>query len=154
MTNALVRAAFELGNSSSPVLGVDPGQSTGDGKKFLLLLVYKGKVVLTGALLKMLISSTCPAHFAYWAKPWLGIVLATVGWDAFTAYSILIQARIKGIGVYSSVELFNEIMDSFYNDEVVSKMAGVQIARAVGVCVVVHGSLHPSMVSTATQHST
>ena len=114
VANALVRAAFELGNSNSPVLGVDPGNSSGDFKRFLLLLIYKGKVVLTGVLLKMLITYTCPLEFAYWAKPWLGIVLATVAWDAFTAYSILLQARIKGMGVYASVEIFNEIIDTFY----------------------------------------
>lgn len=150
VTNALTRCAFELGNSNASILGVDPGQSTGDGKKLVLMLLYKSKVVLTGLLLKLVVAHTCSIQMSYWWKPWLGMVVATVCWDAFTAYSIMMQARIKGVGVYASVELFNEVMDRFYpgytsESSTVSKLTSVQIARAIGICIVVHGSLHPSM---------
>jgi hypothetical protein len=84
-------------------------------------------------------------------KPWLGMVLSVVLWDTFTAATIMSQATIKGMGVFTAVELFDELIDSVYGlDDIgsISTLARVQIARAVGVAIVVHGSMHPSMVFT------
>ena len=59
------------------------------------------------------------------------------------------QATIRGIGVYASVELFDDILEEIYGTsadiEAVSTLARVQMGRAVGVAIVVHGSMHPSM---------
>jgi hypothetical protein len=54
VADSLVRAAFELGNPDSPVLGVDPhaeGESTkGKCRTAFLMLLYKGKIVVHGAM--------------------------------------------------------------------------------------------------------
>ena len=150
VAESLVRAAFELGNPDSPLLGVDPQQEEGDGSKLLLLIVFKMKVFLTGLALKFLIGLTFPARAALWLKPWLGMVVSTVAWDGYTAHSLMVQARIRGFGVYASVELFNDIVDTAYPEctnvaASMSSFAKVQVARAIGVAIVIHGSLHPSM---------
>ena len=146
VTNVLVRTAFEMGDSNKAVLGVDPGASTSDYKKFIVLLVYKLKVVLTGMILKLLVNAVASVEFSYWSRPWLGMVVATVAWDAYVGYSILMQARIRGLGVYASVEIMNEVLDMFYSStDDIPRLAKVQITRAVGVAIVVNGCLHPSM---------
>jgi hypothetical protein len=150
VAGSLIRAAFEMGNPDSPLLGVDPQQEEGNGNKLLVVIVFKLKVFLTSLALKFIIGLTFPRGTALWLKPWLGMVLSTVGWDGFTCHSLMVQARIRGFGVYASVELFNDIMDTGYPDIInvaatVPVIAKVQIARAVGVAIVIHGSLHPSM---------
>ena len=73
VADSLVRAAFELGNPVSPVMGVDPGAEPKSKFKILLLvLAYKGKVVLTGAVIKAFLGLITPIHFNTWAKPWFG----------------------------------------------------------------------------------
>lgn len=150
VAESLVRVAFELGNPDSPLLGVDPQQEQGDGNKLLLVLVFKLKVFLTSLGLKFLVGLFFPAHAALWLKPWLGMVVSTVTWDGYTCHSLMVQARIRGFGVYASVELFNDIMDEAYPENTnvaaaMSSFAKIQVARAIGVAIVIHGSLHPSM---------
>ena len=153
VANSLVRAAFELGNPDSPMLGVDPQQPEGDASTVVMLMLFKLKAFLTGTLIKFIVGVVCSPGTSLWLKPWLGMVLSAVIWDALTCHNLMVQARIRGFGVYASVELFNEIMDESYdsagrgevNADSLSPLAKLQIARAVGVAIVVHGSLHPSM---------
>jgi hypothetical protein len=73
VADSLVRAAFELGNPVSPVMGVDPGAEPKSKFKILLLVVaYKAKVVLTGQVIKFVIGKLTPPYFSLWAKPWCG----------------------------------------------------------------------------------
>jgi hypothetical protein len=62
------------------------------------------------------------------------------------AHVIVHQAEIRGIGVYTSVELFNEIVDlHFESAKDISPLGKIQIARAVGVAIVKQGSMYPTM---------
>jgi hypothetical protein len=51
--------------------------------------------------------------------------------------------------VFASVELFDDILEEIYGSrtdiKAISTLARVQMGRAVGVAIVVHGSMHPSM---------
>jgi nicotinate-nucleotide pyrophosphorylase len=152
VAESLVRAAFELGNPDSPLLGVDPQQAEGDASKVLVLMLFKLKTFLTGTFVKLIIGLVCSPETALWLKPWLGMVTSAIVWDGLTCHNLMVQARIRGFGVYASVELFNEIIDESYtagrgevDADTLSPLAKIQIARAVGVAIVIHGSLHPSM---------
>jgi hypothetical protein len=151
VANSLVRAAFELGNPDSPMLGVDPQQTESNASTVLILMLFKLKTFLTGTLIKFIIGVVCSPETSLWLKPWLGMVLSAILWDALTCHNLMVQSRIRGFGVYASVELFNEIMDETYSGrgefsaDSLSPLAKIQIARAVGVAIVIHGSLHPSM---------
>ena len=111
---------------------------------------YKLKCVGTAAVFKAIVTKTTSVEFATYAKPWLGTVIATTLWDGLIAHCIINQAQIRGIGVYSSVEVFNELMDMFFNDGIdgidgVSTFGRIQICRSVGVAIVKHGAMFPSM---------
>jgi hypothetical protein len=141
-----------LGNPDSPLLGVDPQEEEGDASKVLMLLLFKLKTFLTGSFVKFIIGLTCSPETSLWLKPWLGMVASVIVWDSLTCHNLMVQARIRGFGVYASVELFNEIIDESYEHpdtvdavDVIGPLAKIQIARAVGVAIVIHGSLHPSM---------
>ena len=147
VADSLVRAAFELGNPNSVVLGVDPGAvRQSEWKKAVMVLIYKGKVVITGLLAKQVIGKFTDPDFGLWAKPWLGMVTATILWDGLIAAVIIMQAQIRGMGVFTSMELFNEVMDEHYKDaSEISEFGKLQIARAIGVAIVKNGSMYPTM---------
>ena len=147
VADSLVRAAFELGNPTSPVLGVDPHtEQAGKLKVLVMVLLYKGKVVLTGLIMKTIFGLVTPVGFnSYW-KPWLGTCGGTLLWDGLIASCIVLQAQIRGFGVYTSAELFNEIMEHHFEDESEVTYEGkVEIARGVGVAIVKNGSMYPTM---------
>lgn len=82
------------------------------------------------------------SHYFQWA----GTVGGTVFWDALIAHVIVHQAEIRGIGVYTSVELFNEVLDlHFDSSRDISPLGKIQIARAIGVAIVKQGSMYPTM---------
>ena len=148
VADSLVRAAFELGNPQSAVMGVDPQSDEGGHlMKVLSLFMYKGKCLFTGLALKFVVGKATEPEFGLWWKPWLGMVTATVLWDALIAHCILLQAQIRGFGIFTSCEVFNEIMDLHYTqgESEVSALGKVQIARACGVAIVKKGSMYPTL---------
>lgn len=72
VADSLVRAAFELGNPDSPVLGVDPHRETSSSTRLrilVMLIFYKLKVVGTGLVLKAINKRLTPAWFSLFANP-------------------------------------------------------------------------------------
>lgn len=87
---------------------------------------------------------------AMWIKPYFGTTVATVLWDAMTCHSIMQGAELRAIGVTTTIEVFNEIIDTFVpgyvsNSAVLSQKARVQLLRAIGVAIVKKGSMFPTM---------
>ena len=80
VADSLVRAAFELGNPDSPVLGVDPHRETSSGSKLrivVMLLMYKMKVVGTGLVVKAINKKLTPPWFSLFANPVRSIRIMT-----------------------------------------------------------------------------
>eukprot|EP01043_Picozoa_sp_COSAG02_P014829 COSAG02_NODE_618_length_19461_cov_39.117447_6_plen_1075_part_00 len=151
----LVRSVFEMGDAEGDVMGVDAGGGGPAVSRPAIVNVFaviwiKGRVLITGVLFKF---STCMFvnwDGATWLKPWTGPCLAAMMWDAMLCHAIMKGAEVQAIGVTTSVEVFNEIMDTFcprYEDDpsTLSEKARVQILRAIGVAIVKHGSMFPTM---------
>ena len=63
LADSLVRGAMELGNPNNAVLGVDPKADLGPpgrGRQLLAGVMWKGKVILTGVLMKVLLGMSFP----------------------------------------------------------------------------------------------
>ena len=149
VADSLVRAAFELGNPQTVVMGVDPHSDDEGGHcmKAIGLILYKGKALLTGLALKVVIGKLTEPEVGLWMKPWGGMVTATIMWDALIAHCIILQAQIRGFGIFTSCEVFNEIMDLHYTkgESEVTELGKLQIARACGVAIVAKGSMYPTL---------
>jgi len=117
----------------------------------LLAIAYvKGKVLLTGIIGKQVALRTMSFSNFTWIGPYAGPMLSASLWDTMMCHAIMKNAEIQAIGVTTGVEVFNEIMDKFcplYEDdpETLSEKARVQILRAIGVAIVKHGSMFPTM---------
>jgi adenylate kinase family enzyme/Ca2+-binding EF-hand superfamily protein len=149
VADSLVRAAFELGNPDSVVMGVDPhaeSSAAGNLRTAIAMALYKGKIVVHGALHKFILGQTTSPSFYMWAKPWLGTVLCSALWDSLVAHVIINQAEVRGIGVYTSVELFNDVVAlHFQSEKEISDRGRINMVRAVGVAIVKQGSMYCTM---------
>ena len=132
---SLVRAALELGNSNSVVFGVDPLKDGQEGAAWmvaLFTLVYKAKIVLTGFIVKIAIKRVMGRGGAKYALPWAAVP-ATAFWDAMVAHLVMVEAKLRGNGVATSVEVFQDILydlDIPLAEE--TDAFKMQIVRAVG----------------------
>ena len=111
----LVRCVFELGDSEGDVMGVDAGGGDDEQKRPLLITILsilwiKGRVIITGSLLKILTAKVCNYDTATWLKPYSGTMFACMLWDSMLCHAIMKGAEVQAIGVTTSVEVFNEIM--------------------------------------------
>jgi len=118
VANMLVRAAFELGDPEEETMGVESNQGGAGGERPLwrnLLTGFwiKGKVVITGTVFKQIVARTAAYDTATWLKPYLGTMMGTAMWDSMMCHVIMKGAELRAIGVTTSVEVFNEIMDTF-----------------------------------------
>ena len=146
VANMLVRAAFELGDPEEETMGVESNQGGAGGERPLWRNVLtgfwiKGKVVITGTLFKQIVGRTAAYDTATWLKPYLGTTMATAMWDSMMCHVIMKGAELRAIGVTTSVEVFNEIMDTFCpdyekNPTSLSDMARVQVRVFVSFCAV------------------
>eukprot|EP01047_Picozoa_sp_COSAG01_P033950 COSAG01_NODE_2524_length_7505_cov_29.604915_5_plen_835_part_00 len=148
LADSLVRAAFELGNPENAVFGVDPLAETGaTGKARLVMmgLSWKGKIVITGIVGKFIYGIIYPWESAVWIKPWISMP-ADMFWNCMTAHIIMKQAQIRGVGVATVHEVFNEIMAySQIDRKDMGDLFKIQLIRAVGVAIVKHGNMYPTM---------
>ena len=148
LADSLVRGAFELGNPENPLYGVDPTAEVGEATRWRIALVitlWKGKIALTAAIMKFIYGCIFPWHTAVWVKPWLSMP-SDMFWNAMTAHIVISQAQIRGVGVATAHEVFNEIMDyGNFRQREMRDMHKLQTARAIGVAIVKHGNLYPTM---------
>lgn len=112
---------------------------------------YKGKAIITGVLLKQVCARWVTTYdVAMWIKPYFGTTLATILWDGMTCHSIMKAAKLRAIGVTTTIEVFNEIIDTFFpgyvaNPALLSEKARLQLLRAIGIAIVKKGSMFPTM---------
>eukprot|EP01047_Picozoa_sp_COSAG01_P023720 COSAG01_NODE_1444_length_10282_cov_17.103506_2_plen_565_part_00 len=148
---AFIRATFEMGNPSSPLLGVDPVAKSNLQKKveaFAVTVVYALKVFILGTLIKLLLWQPFLSTVLY---TWLNTHAPTVAslfWDCLICVVIMDEVELRATGVASGAELFNSLLDDFAADASAmqpSKHCKLQIVRAIGVAIVEQGTMYPPM---------
>ena len=151
----LVRSVFEMGDAENDELGVNAGGGEEEVTRPMIINIFavlwiKGRVLISGILFKFFTCMIFNWDAATWLKPWTGTAWAAMLWDSMLCHAIMKGAEVQAIGVTTSVEVFNEIMDTFCpeyekDSSSLSEKARVQILRAIGVAIVKHGSMFPTM---------
>jgi len=142
VASSMIRAALELGNDNSVLYGVDPLKELKGANKILfifLVLMYKAKVAITGFLLKIALKRFLTRGAAKFALPWMAVP-ATAAWDGMVGHVIMFEAKLRGVGISASLELFEDILmdiDMTYETK-------LQVARAIGCNIVKTRDMHPS----------
>lgn len=143
---SLVRAALELGNTNNVLFGVDPLKDAGGSGAMVAVftLVYKAKVVLTGFLVKIAIKRVLGRGGAKYALPWAAVP-ATAFWDGMISHLVMVEAKLRGNGVATSVEVFQDILyDLDVPIEEESEAFKMQLVRAVGCNIAKARDIYPA----------
>ena len=152
VSNAMIRTCFEMGASKSPVFGVDPeaGMETTLQRRlkiFLMAAIFAGKIALTTLLLKQLSKLVLPIFVWTWTNSHCATV-ACCFWDTLICARIMEEVEICAMGVACAPEVFNEVMDRLNakrRGRPMSTLGQLQVVRAIGVAIVLEGSMHPTM---------
>ena len=154
--NSLVRAALELGPDNEPIYGVDPmvlRSGKGDCMEKLFKGLYMAKIVLSGFLLKIVLKRlvgrvAAKGYLAFMAIP------ATSAWNALVAHTVMREAKLRGLGISTSVEVFQEIMYDLNEDLTsASDAVKIQVARAIGCQIASAYSMYSAKGRQAYTHS-
>ena len=147
----LVQAAFEVPEKQK-VMGVDTEADEDEHALHNLLAAawYKGKTFITGHFLLLILKRVIPYQFLVFSRPYLAAGVATAFWDAMCCHHIMKLAERRAVGVTTAIEVFNDILDKFcpsFEREPTSltQNARIQMLRAIGIAVVRHGSISPTM---------
>ena len=66
-----------------------------------------------------------------------GTMGGTILWDALVSSCIMLQAQIRGFGVYTNCEVFNDILEEHFEDYTqISDEGKLQIVRSIGCAAV------------------
>lgn len=140
---SLTRAVLELGNEEDAMTGIlDPLREMNKCRLVLCSLLYKARIGISNFVLKIGMKRVVSRSVARSALPFAA-VLGTAVWNGLTARKLMTEARVRAMGVASSVEISDLIIHRFLTGEM-SELAKLQAARAVACTVVQKETLHPN----------
>ena len=140
---SLTRAVLELGNEENAMTGIlDPLREMNKCRLLLCSLLYKARIGISNFVLKIGLKRVVSRSVARSALPFAA-VLGTALWNGLTARKLMTEARVRAMGVASSVEVSNEIIHRLHSEEM-REVARLQAARAVACTVVQKQTLHPN----------
>ena len=143
---SLVRAALELGNANNVVFGVDPlarAKSYSPVVVAFLGLLYKAKILLSGFIIKVAIKRMAARGSAKYLLPWAAVP-ATAVWNGFVGHVVMKEAVLRGLGVSTGIEIFNEITCPDGGKAEISQLGKLQICRAVGTNIAKMMNMYPT----------
>ncbi|MGB1259864.1 MAG: LBF_2804 family protein, partial [Akkermansiaceae bacterium] len=137
MAGIMVRAAMELPNPPDRDPYIDPFRKASKLRILIGVLLYKGKVLVTNALAKVLVRKLLLRGVA---RAWLEFVAVpvTAAWNALVCFWVLRQVRVRAIGPSSVLETLPKLLGGA--DELVAETS----QRAVACCVSASRDLHPN----------
>ncbi len=137
MAGIMVRAAMELPNPPDRDPYVNPFRRASKFRILLGVLLYKGKILVTNALAKVVVRKILVRGVA---RAWLEFVAVpvTAAWNAVICYWVLRQARVRAIGPSALQQSLPGLLDGVSDDVAESAQ------RAVGSCVSASRDLHPN----------
>lgn len=149
VATALIRACFEMGNAPQRNYGVNPDAEpeleSMKGKKLkviIKLVFYKAKGFVMGFLIKQIFSIFFTVETLTWLNPYAP-GLSACFWDTMIAIVIMQRVVMTANGVVTGTEVFNDLMDELPRP--MSKLGQLMVLRAIGVAVVLEGTMLPTM---------
>lgn len=149
---SITRAVLELGNEENAMTGVlDPLTEVSKWRMALCGLLYKARIGISNFVMKIGLKRVVSRSVARSSLPFVAIV-GTAVWNGLTARGLMTEARVRAMGVASSVELSNVIIERFITAEMTA-LGKLQAARAVACTVVRKQSEYASTLPVACDSS-
>ena len=142
--NILARAALEIPDPELRILGIDPFKRISKKNLFVLGLLYKGKIILTNVLLKMLLRYTVGAHFLGVSILYIAIPVE-IFWNSVVIRKVIHEARLRLFGYALAHRIADAVNEEGYLEKL-SPESKKGCLRAIGNAVVMTQNYHPNMV--------
>ena len=149
VATALIRACFEMGNAPQRSYGVNPDAEpeleSMKGKKLKVIVklaFYKAKGFVMGFVIKQIFAIFFTVQTLTWLNPYAP-GLSACFWDTMITVVIMQRVVMTANGVVTGTEVFNELMDELPSP--MSKLGQLMVLRAIGVAVVLEGTMLPTM---------
>jgi len=142
--NILARAALEVPDPIIHYLGIDPLKHLSKSKLFLVALLYKVKVILSGMLVKFILIRLFGKGEMRNAFSWIAIPITGI-WDAFTLYKVAREARLRLFGNKLAAYIVNDMLTDSLMQQL-SPKAQDGAVRAVATMMVLSQNYHPNML--------
>ena len=142
--NILARAALEVPDPVIHYLGIDPLKHLSKSKLFMVALLYKAKVILSGQIVKFILIRLFGKGKVRTTFSWVAIPITGL-WDAFTLYKVAREARLRLFGN----KLAEHIVNGMLTDELIDQLspkAREGSVRAVATMMVLAQNYHPNML--------
>jgi hypothetical protein len=108
--NILARTALEVPDPELMILGIDPFQRISRKNLFVLSLIYKGKIVLTNMVLKLLL--TLSVGSSIWGIPIAWEALAVEAfWNGVVIHRVVREARLRLFGFALAEEITRTVIN-------------------------------------------
>ncbi len=140
---ALARAALELPNPPKNPFGINPYREISKWRLVLTTIFYKLKISLTNFILRILIRRIGGRTII---KAYLTFtdVFVTGAWDAWVAWRMVRQARIRALGPSACETLMRDILRG---EGKVRKEVLLAMQRAVASTIVRERDVHPNLLA-------
>jgi hypothetical protein len=140
---ALARAALELPNPPQNPFGIDPYREISKWRLVLVTIFYKLKISLTNFVLRLVIRRIGGRTII---KAYLTFtdVFVTGIWDAWVAWRMVRQARIRALGPSACETLLRDILRG---EGTVRREVFVAMQRAVASTIVRSREVHPNLLA-------
>jgi len=142
--NILARTALEIQDPELKILGIDPFKRISKKNLFVLGLLYKGKIIVSNVLLKMVLRYTLGAQLLGVSILYIAIPVE-IFWNSVVIRKVIHEARLRLFGY----ALANRIADDVTGEgrhKLLSPTAKKGCMRAIGNAVVMTRNYHPNMV--------
>jgi len=127
MKHALVRAILEVDDPHPPLLGVNPHRYNGK-HGWLLLLLYKLKVLLSNVIAKALISRLLSRSGLRSYAPLISTLITGL-WDAWVQASSLKEVRLRLSVHLHNVQLLNKVERNVYSPQLQHALLRLIVVR-------------------------
>lgn len=140
---ALARAALELPNPPQNPFGIDPYREISKWWLVLTMVFYKLKISLTNFILRLVIRRIGGRAIV---KAYLTFtdVFVTGAWDAWVAWRMVRQARIRALGPSACESLLRDILR---DEGGMRREVLIAMQRAVATTIVRSREVHPNLLA-------
>lgn len=142
--NILARTALEIPDPELKILGIDPFQRISKKNLFALSIIYKGKIILTNLVLKLVLTLVAGSTILGIPIVWEALLVEAF-WNGVVIRRVVMEARLRLFGY----ALADEITDTVVNEGLIFRLspeARIGCLRSIGNAVVMTQNYHPNMI--------
>jgi hypothetical protein len=142
--NLLARAALEIPDPVTSILGIDPLARVSKRKLLLIGLLYKGKIMLSNVLAKLFLRRVLGKSILRVSVSYIAVAITGL-WNMLVLLKVVREARLRLFGNL----IANHLVEQTITEEKLEKLserARIGCLQAVGNSVVINQRYHPNML--------